>query len=411
MELNDYKKAGFLPFCIQEISLAYKNGVDSKLIEKYMNNREFDNMQLMQIRYGLESGIDVSAYASSSMPSEEMERIRMILQRKLKEKNLEEEKEERFKKQKLLGDIRKNRLNNTISVLRIVIFIGILCVMALFFYFGKKVYDVLNEDLFIKFKTDEVSLEYLEPFVPEDYVEEYTKGNNIMIIFPSFIANELGEYAVTYQLSNGLKTIRENLKIKVIDTEAPYIKLKEEFIELRNKDDFDPNYYIEEIHDNCDKEPKIEIDEFDLELKNQEIHYKVSDFSGNTSEATLTVSIEDKQEESQVHSVQNHNYNQISTQSNNDEYNHSTPPPVTDTNQPVVESQTAASVQCHNSTVALGTDPGEAAYSTYDGISGNITISIQYPELNTSSPGVYPVYYINTETGETVEVAYVTVVE
>ena len=62
-------------------------------------------------------------------------------------------------------------------------------------------------------------------------------------------------------------------------------------------------------------------------------------------------------------------------------------------------------------TVALGTDPGTAAYSTYDGLSGNITISIQYPELNTSMPGTYPVCYINTATGATVAVAYVTVKE
>ncbi|MBQ1533851.1 MAG: hypothetical protein IIZ64_03425, partial [Erysipelotrichaceae bacterium] len=68
-------------------------------------------------------------------------------------------------------------------------------------------------------------------------------------------------------------------------------------------------------------------------------------------------------------------------------------------------------VYCHSVTVPLGSDPGSAAYSTYDGLSGNITISIQYPELNTSMPGTYPVYYINTATGATVAVAYVTVTE
>ena len=66
---------------------------------------------------------------------------------------------------------------------------------------------------------------------------------------------------------------------------------------------------------------------------------------------------------------------------------------------------------CHNVTVKIGTDPGTAAYSTYDGLSGDITISIQFPELNTSSPGTYPVYYIDTATGDTMAVAYVTVVE
>ena len=77
MELNDYKKKGFLPFCIEEIKLAYKAGIDPKLIEKYMNDRDFDNMQLRQIRLGLEGNLDVSAYARTSMPSDEMEQIRL----------------------------------------------------------------------------------------------------------------------------------------------------------------------------------------------------------------------------------------------------------------------------------------------------------------------------------------------
>ena len=86
MELNDYKKKGFLPFCIEEIRLAYKAGIDPKLIEKYMNDRDFDNMQLRQIRLGLEEDLDVSAYARTSMPSDEMEQIRLRLHEE-KEKN------------------------------------------------------------------------------------------------------------------------------------------------------------------------------------------------------------------------------------------------------------------------------------------------------------------------------------
>ena len=66
---------------------------------------------------------------------------------------------------------------------------------------------------------------------------------------------------------------------------------------------------------------------------------------------------------------------------------------------------------CHNVTVKIGTDPGTAAYSTYDGLSGNITITMQYPELNTSVPGTYHVYYIDQATGATMAVAYVTVAE
>ncbi len=411
MELNDYKKKGFLPFCIEEIKLAYKAGIDPKLIEKYMNDRDFDNMQLRQIRLGLEGNLDVSAYARTSMPSDEMEQIRLRLHEEKENRDLEKEEKDKLEKQKAKGEVNRTRLHNTVSFLRIVMIIGVLAVLAGAYLFGSRIYEIWNEDLYIVFTTETAVLEYKEPFVPEDYVEEYSQTDNIMIIYPSFSADELGDYTVIYQLSNGLKTIKKELRIRVVDTTPPVIRLKEEEIKLiRDVDQCDPEDYIKEISDNYDEDPKISIDELNWDLDEQEIGFQAFDSSGNRAEAVLHVYIEDKPKEkpkpADSQSSASEPSSSGSVPSSGEDSNHggggggSAPEPVEE-----------AKVYCHSVTVSLGSDPGAAAYSTYDGLSGNITISIQYPELNTSMPGTYPVYYINTATGATVAVAYVTVTE
>ena len=411
MELNDYKKRGFLPFCIEEIRLAYKSGIDPKLIEEYMNDRDFDNMQLRQIRLGLEENLDVSAYARTSMPSDEMKQIRLRLHEEKENRDLEKEEKDKLEKQKVKGEVNRTRLHNTVSFLRIIMIIGVIALLAGVFLFGRRIYEVWNEDLYIVFTTETAVLEYKEPFVPEDYVEEHSQTDNIMIIYPSFSADELGDYTVIYQLSNGLKTIKKELGIRVVDATPPVIRLKEEEIRLiREKDEFDPKDYIEEVSDNCDPDPETVISELDWNLDEQEISFQVFDSSGNKAEAVLHVYIEDKPKEKPKPANSQSSASEPSSSgsipSSGEDSNHggggggSAPEPVEE-----------AKVYCHSVTVSLGSDPGAAAYSTYDGLSGNITISIQYPELNTSMPGTYPIYYINTATGATVAVAYVTVTE
>ena len=391
MELNDYKKRGFLPFCIEEIKLAYKAGIDPKLIEKYMNDRDFDNMQLRQIRLGLEKDLDVSAYARTSMPSDEMEQIRLRLHEEKENRDLEKEEKDKLEKQKVKGEVNRTRLHNTVSFLRIVMIIGVLAVLAGAYLFGSRIYEIWNEDLYIVFTTETAVLEYKEPFVPEDYVEEYSQTDNIMIIYPSFSADELGDHTVIYQLSNGLKTIKKELRIRVVDTTPPVIRLKEEEIKLiRDVDQCDPEDYINEISDNYDEDPKVLIDELDWDLDEQEISFQVFDSSGNRTEAVLHVYIEDKPKEKPKPANSQSSASEPSSSgsipSSGEDSNHggggggSVPEPVEE-----------AKVYCHSVTVSLGSDPGAAAYSTYDGLSGNITISIQYPELNTSMPGTYPV--------------------
>ena len=119
MELNDYRKKDFMPFCFEEIRLAFMSGIDPKLIEQYMNDISFDNLQLRQIRLGLEQGLDVSAYARTSMPYEEMDNIRERLLKEFNERNLEAEKEKKLEQQQIRTEVKRKKLNNTLSIFRI----------------------------------------------------------------------------------------------------------------------------------------------------------------------------------------------------------------------------------------------------------------------------------------------------
>ncbi len=406
MDINDFRRKGFMPFCMEEIRLAFVNGVDPELIGQYMNDTSFDNLQLRQIRIGLEQNLDVSAYARTSMPYEEMDKIRERLLKEQSERDLAAEEEKQLEQQQIRTEVSRKKLHNTLSFFRIILVVGLIGVVAGVFLFGREIYRIYHENLFITFVRDEVVLEYRETFIPEDQIKEYSNGSNIMIIYPSFASDELGEYIVTYQMSNGLKTIRQDLKIRVVDSTAPVIRLKEDEITLiREVDEFDPDEHIKEVSDNYDEDPTVIIDELDWDLDEQDIRYRAEDSSGNRAEAILHVFIEDKPKENPKPT----NIKPAAAPSSGS----SDPAPDSGNSGGGNAPQPAepAKVYCHNVTVKIGTDPGTAAYSTYDGLSGNITITIQYPELNTSSPGTYPVYYINQATGETMAVAYVTVTE
>ncbi len=425
MELSDFKRKGFLPFCLEEIRQALNNGIDPKLISRYMDDTGFDNLQLRQIRLGLEQKLDVSAYARKTMPSDEMENIRERLLKEQSQRDLEAEKEKILEQQQIKTEVNRKRIHNTLSFFRLILILLFVAIGIGLVYGGKIIYDLWNEELYIDFIDDEITLEYETRFIPEKQVRDYSQGSNIMIIYPSFSADKLGEYSVTYQLSNGLRILKKDLKILVTDTTAPAITLKDdEIVLVRGDDEFIPENYIEKASDNYDADPKLAADELDWDLDEQDISYTVTDSSGNRSEAVLHVLIKDKPKAKQqnstgVSSDESHDSydsyddsssvtaaadNHSSTENNkNENYDSST-----DSNPSAQEN---AAVYCHNVSVPLGSDPGSAAYSTYDGLTGNITVAIQYPELNTSVLGTYPVYFINQATGETVNVAYVTVTE
>lgn len=286
---------GFQNYQIEEIFLAVKNGVDEDLINKYLVNVDLDNLQMIQIRKGLQDGLDVSLYARKNMDDTDMEHIRLqLLDEKLKKE--EEQKKKVKQEQKIINkEKRKGRLEGIKSFLMILLILTIFAGLGFAGYLFRdtiaKYFDVLELEL----SDNSIELEYGTKFDAEDYVVKATDGEEIIQIWPSFTADELGDFDLQYVITNNVKAVKKHLKVKVVDTTEPIIKLSEKNISLtRDIDDFNGFKYIDSVSDNYDPSPKVEIGKIDWTKRSQEIEYKVTDSSGNSATELLRVEIKNK---------------------------------------------------------------------------------------------------------------------
>ena len=286
---------GFQNYQIEEIFLAVKNGVDEDLINKYLVNVDLDNLQMIQVRKGLQDGLDVSLYARNTLSDTDMEHIRLqLLDEKMKKE--EEQKKKVKQEQRIINkEKRKGRLDGIKSFLTILLILTIFAGLGFAGYLFRdtiaKYFDVLELEL----SGNSIELEYGTKFDAEDYVVKATDGEEIIQIWPSFTADELGEFDLQYVITNNVKAVKKHLKVKVVDTTEPLIKLSEKNISLtRDVDDFNGFKYIDSVSDNYDPSPKVEIEKIDWTKRSQDIEYKVTDSSGNTATALLKVEIKNK---------------------------------------------------------------------------------------------------------------------
>lgn len=286
---------GFQNYQIEEIFLAVKNGVDEDLINKYLVNVDLDNLQMIQVRKGLQDGLDVSLYARNTLSDTDMEHIRLqLLDEKMKKE--EEQKKKVKQEQRIINkEKRKGRLDGIKSFLTILLILTIFAGLGFAGYLFRdtiaKYFDVLELEL----SDNSIELEYGTKFDAEDYVVKATDGEEIIQIWPSFTADELGEFDLQYVITNNVKAVKKHLKVKVVDTTEPLIKLSEKNISLtRDVDDFNGFKYIDSVSDNYDPSPKVEIEKIDWTKRSQDIEYKVTDSSGNTATALLKVEIKNK---------------------------------------------------------------------------------------------------------------------
>ena len=275
---------GFQNYQIEEIFLAVKNGVDEDLINKYLVNVDLDNLQMIQVRKGLQDGLDVSLYARNTLSDTDMEHIRLqLLDEKMKKE--EEQKKKVKQEQRIINkEKRKGRLDGIKSFLTILLILTIFAGLGFAGYLFRdtiaKYFDVLELEL----SDNSIELEYGTKFDAEDYVVKATDCEEIIQIWPSFTADELGEFDLQYVITNNVKAVKKHLKVKVVDTTEPLIKLSEKNISLtRDVDDFNGFKYIDSVSDNYDPSPKVEIGKIDWTKRSQDIEYKVTDSSGNTA--------------------------------------------------------------------------------------------------------------------------------
>ena len=288
------EEKGFLNFQIEEIVLAEKNGVSEELIHQWLENVDLDNYQMMQVRKGLQDNLDVSLYARKDIPHTEMERIRL---QQLEEKQKKEEENAKVKEQKKIEQnvVRTGRLEKIKSFLVITLILFIFAGLGFAGYLFRDTIAKYFEDLDLVLSETHVEVPYGSKFNAADYVVSASDGEEIIQIWPTFSTDELGEFDLQYVITNNVKAVKRHLKVKVVDDEAPVIKLSESRISLtRGVDDFNGFKYIDSVSDNYDSSPKVEIGQIDWSKRNQDIEYKVSDSEGNVTIVTLSVDIKNK---------------------------------------------------------------------------------------------------------------------
>lgn len=289
------EEKGFQNYQIEEIALAEKNGVDEDLIHQWLENVDLDNYQMIQVRKGLEDGLDVSLYYRIDMSAKAMEHIRLQLLEEKQKKEAEEKKKQKEQKKIEKKEIRHGRLEGIRSFFTIVLIILLIATLGSIAYLFRDTIKKGLEVIELELTTNSIELPYGAKFDANDYVKKATDGEEIIQIWPSFVADELGDFDLQYVITNNVKAVKRHLKVKVVDNECPVIKLSETDITLiRNVDDFNGFSYIESVTDNYDPSPKVEIGQIDWQKRNQKIEYTVTDSEGNVATAVLNVEIKNK---------------------------------------------------------------------------------------------------------------------
>lgn len=164
-------------------------------------------------------------------------------------------------------------------------------------YFGKKYYNLFNQPMEIKLKSNQITLKYGEAFNPISYLDDYTKADGIELILPEGInTNQIGEVKVIYTLKNQLKSVSKELLITIQDKTAPNITLNTQDVTLtRTKDTFNAKAYLSNAKDDVDGDvtEAVTWTKADESVNDQTITYSVKDSAGNESQSVLNLHYKD----------------------------------------------------------------------------------------------------------------------
>lgn len=246
---------------------------------------DYDNLQMQEIRLGLEHGLtadQMAIYANPSIPWEAMNHSRIkienadVIDARAKTK------------------LHALRLRNVCIAMLIVLLLG--CSTA-GIVVGKRYYDFLQQDLTLDLSNEEVTLDYGQGFNPMDYVTDYTQAEDVQLKLPDAIDTKvLGTTSVIYTISNPVKSEQKELKVRVVDQKAPMITLSNQEVTLtRGQDKFACKAYLTSAVDDVDGDltQQVQCSKEDENKNEQDITYSVTDAAGNGAEAHLSLKLKD----------------------------------------------------------------------------------------------------------------------
>ncbi len=132
-------------------------------------------------------------------------------------------------------------------------------------------------------------------FEPERYVKEFS-GEDVSLFLPEkFTADRPGPVLVQYRAEGKKETVRKNLRVEVVDDQAPSITLTSERAELLREAPFSCHAYVMKAMDEVDGDLTRAVICSDVltDEETQQVSYQVKDQAGNTATAVLHVHFAD----------------------------------------------------------------------------------------------------------------------
>ena len=385
MNIDKYKKDGYSNWQIEEIKQAFRDGLSTDVIERWIIKAYYGADQMREIRLGLKAGLDVSTYAKEGIASQEMRHIREKLLEKKDEENSAEVKEEKEQKRIEVKERRsKIHLNTAKSLLILVPSVVIIVLLVVLFVYGKDLFSMINSKAFIELSTDQITINVGDEIDPYAYIKSYSDGDNVNIFID------------TTQLdAEKLGTSTAQLTVNVIDDEAPIINLRQDAITLEEGSNFICNDYYD-VLDNYDDEIQSACSILDTnDIGDHDVTVSASDSSGNKSEKVIHVTISEKKPDVIYRDPPSNNSGNGNSSSNSGSQNNTTPDvpeyqePSHNNSQGTVSSQPFISGQLSYS-VPVGTSTSDFIFEVSSHITASSTITISFEEVNLGVEGTYP---------------------
>ena len=198
--------------------------------------------------------------------------------------------------------IGEEHAGKTTKIILICVFIAIAIIVGLGIYFKDYIYDLIaNPEILLT--GNDITVNVYDKFDPDSYIINKNDGYEYTVDGVENVdTSKLGQYIITYNSYNRMKSKSIEVTVNVVDELPPVIELTDTALWLTRGEEtekFDAKNYIKSITDNYSKPENIKVeytDNLDKSSDQWTIIYTAIDEAGNQTTEQLVVKIFDSEE-------------------------------------------------------------------------------------------------------------------